>query len=92
MISGIIKFWGKNSDENSEDIKIHAYYLASSPWQNEASGICSVMPLTNDTPSLSKHHKISDVGGEEEALKLMIEDLTKMPENQGLRFQMDRKN
>lgn len=69
---------------------IEPYIFVASPWEAEGSAICSIWPFSSDTPLLEKHYKITEEGGEEKSLELMVNILKTVPENQGLHYGINR--
>ncbi len=86
MIKAVVKFWGEDRNQSGMPVPYYAYLVISSPWQTEACGIASVVPITEGAP-LSKRHFIAESGGERAAFIAAIGCLKSESGNRDLQFE-----
>lgn len=68
----------------------YSYLIVSSPWETSASGVASVIAMSEDTPQLTPPHKLVKSGGPEKAYEEMLGALRNLPQNKGLRELIDK--
>lgn len=85
MIKANIKFFGKEKDEYGMPKPYHSYLVVASPWEEQGSGVASVIPLSSDAPALNPPHKLSLQGGPEKAYEEVLRLLRGLPQNKGLK-------
>ncbi|TKV69147.1 hypothetical protein FDP08_14115 [Marinobacter panjinensis] len=85
MIKANVKFFGHEQDGYGMPKPYHSYLVVASPWEQQGSGVASVIPLSSDTPALDPPHKMSLQGGPEKAFDEVLVLLRGLPQNKGLK-------
>ena len=90
MIKANIKFFGTERDEDGMPKPYHSYFVVSSPWQQNDSGVASVIALSCDTPIPNPPHKLVLNGGPGKAFEEILKLLRNIKQNKGLNELIDK--